>query len=118
MIIDTDQIASSIKRYKAQLRYYKNKIDNGDPLVQIEINKAYVVDVGIEFSLVEIMDAQSIVESVNRSGSNWAKAAFCAQLMLLCSVDDDKAEEILDICYKNIEDEIREDDFFDIDCEF
>ena len=118
MIIDTDQIASSIKRYKAQLRYYKNKIDNGVKLVQIEINKAYVVDVGIDFSLVEIMDAQSIVESVNRSGNNWAKVAFCAQLMLLCNVDDEKAEEILDICYKNLDEDIKEDDFFDIDCEF
>ena len=118
MIIDTDQIASSIKRYKAQLRYYKNKIDNGDPLVQIEINKAYVVDVGIEFSLVEIMDAQSIVESVNRSGSNWAKAAFCAVPLLPVNVDDEKAEQILDICYKNLDEDIKEDDFFDIDCEF
>lgn len=118
MIIDTDHIYSSIKRYKAQLRYFKTKLDSGDPLVRVDIARAYIIDVGIESALVYIMDAQSIVDSVNRAGSNWVKAAYCAQLMLICGQDAEKAEEILDICYKNLDEEVRDNDFFDIDCKF
>ena len=68
MIIDTSHIYSSIKRYKAQLRYYKDKLDANDMLVKIEINKSFIIDVGIDSSLVEIMSAEDIVESVNRAG--------------------------------------------------
>lgn len=118
MIIDTSHIYSSIKRYKAQLRYYKDKLDANDMLVKIEINKSFIIDVGIDSSLVEIMSAEDIVESVNRAGSNWVKLAYCAQLMLICDMDADKAEEISDICYANLDEDVRDEDFFDIDCEF
>ena len=38
--------------------------------------------------------------------------------MLICDMDADKAEEILDICYANLDEDVRDEDFFDIDCEF
>ncbi len=118
MIVDTDHIFSSIRRYKRQLRNYKDRLDANDPLVKIDIAKSYIIDVGIDATLVDIMDAQSIVDSTNRAGSNWVKAAYCAQLMLVCGKDPEKAEEILDICYDNLDEDVRDNDFFDIDCKF
>ena len=118
MIIDTDQIASSIKRYKAQLRNFSDRLEQNDPLVPMDIARSYIIDVGIESSLVDMMTAEAIIDSVNRAGNNWVKVAYCAQLMLICGQDAEIAEELLDLCYENIDEEIREDDFFDIDCQF